>query len=73
MAQTLCRDRPDLVCEVLNGRGSERGLEEVLLPLGYHFYLLTPTGPIMQSRVRGHPDWLNYLFSTRGAEELARV
>jgi FkbM family methyltransferase len=63
MRETLRRDRPFLVCEVLPGRGSERPLEELLGPLGYRFYLLTPDGPAHREKVQGHPVWLNYLFA----------
>jgi FkbM family methyltransferase len=67
MLETLRRDRPTLFCEVLKGRGSERALEEVLAPLGYRYYLLTPEGPMPQERIEGHPTWLNYLFAIPGA------
>jgi hypothetical protein len=62
---TLARDRPWIVCEVLQGRGAEAGLEAVLRPLDYTFYLLTPDGPRLQAHVEGHPLWLNYLFAPR--------
>ena len=64
MARTLERDRPDIFCEVLQGRADESGLEELLGPLGYRFFLLTPDGPTERDHIEGHPDWLNYLFST---------
>lgn len=63
MSGILRRDRPAIVCEVLHGRGSEAALEDVLHPLGYRFWLLTPSGPVEQDRVVGHPEWLNYLFT----------
>jgi len=65
MAETLERDHPTILCEVLKGQGSERALEEMLSPLGYRYYLLTRAGPVEQSHVEGHPCWLNYLFTTR--------
>ena len=68
MTRTLARDNPDIVCEVL-GRGAESALEEMLRPLGYHFYHLTPDGPILRTQLKGHPEWLNYLFSTRRVED----
>lgn len=71
MAETLRRDRPTMLCEVLKGRGSEDELERILRPLGYQFYLLTPTGPALQEHVVGHPEWLNYLFTTLSADEVA--
>lgn len=64
MAAALVRDRPAIFCEVLPGRGSERPLEDILRPLGYRYYLLTPDGPERRERIEGHPAWLNYLFST---------
>jgi FkbM family methyltransferase len=73
MAHVLGRDRPTLVCEVLQGRGSERPLEEILGPLGYRFYLLTPDGPLPRARIEGHPEWLNYLFTPRDPDEVARL
>lgn len=63
MTATLARDRPAIFCEVLQDRGSERPLEEILRPLGYRFYLLTPEGPELRGRIEGHPAWLNYLFT----------
>lgn len=66
MCDILRRDRPTVFCEVLMGRGSERALEELLAPLGYRYYLLTPEGPIPRERVEGHPTWLNYLFAIPG-------
>jgi FkbM family methyltransferase len=64
MHSTLERDRPDIFCEVLKGRASGRDLEDLLSPLGYHSYLLTPDGPEQRDHIEGHPDWLNFLFST---------
>lgn len=65
MRETLGRDRPALVCEVLKGRGAEERLAPILEPYGYRFYLLTPDGPERRSRIEGHPTWLNYLFVAR--------
>ena len=73
MARVLERDHPTLICEVLQGRGSERSLEEILGPLEYRFYLLTPEGPSIRSRIEGHPEWLNYLFTPLGLEDVARL
>ncbi len=70
MAETLRRDRPFIICEVL-GRGSEQALEEILRPLGYRYYLITPKGLDLRARIEGHPVWLNYLFTPLGLEEIA--
>jgi FkbM family methyltransferase len=63
MMETIRRDTPAIICEVL-GRGSEQALEQILGPLGYRYYLLTPEGPAERDHIDGHPEWLNYLFST---------
>jgi FkbM family methyltransferase len=70
--ETLERYRPDIVCEVLGGTGSCDGLAEILSPLGYSFHLLTPQGPARRAGPEPHPDWMNYLFTARGLEELER-
>ncbi len=71
MAETLARDHPLIICEVLKDRGAERQLEEILGPLGYRYYHLTPNGPVLREHVEGHPEWLNYLFTTLDAQEVA--
>jgi FkbM family methyltransferase len=63
MQETLRRDRPSIICEVLQGRGAEDRLEDILGGLGYRYYLLTPTGPMQVPKVKGHVAWLNYLFT----------
>ncbi len=63
MLGTLQRDRPSIVCEVLQGGGAEGRLEDILGGLGYRYYLLTPTGPMLVPKIRGHEAWLNYLFT----------
>lgn len=71
MSATLHKDHPAIVCEVLPGRGTETILEEILEPLGYRYYLLTPDGPIEREEIQGHPEWLNYLFVDRSRTHLA--
>ena len=44
MIETIRRDQPAIICEVLKGRASEKLLAQILRPLGYRFYLLTPDG-----------------------------
>ena len=73
MIETIKKDQPLIICEVLKGRGSERRLEEVLGPLGYRYYLLTPDGPVQKDRIAGHAEWLNYLFTTLGPDQVARL
>jgi FkbM family methyltransferase len=77
LADTLRRDRPDVVCEVLKGFATEAGLDEVLRPLGYRYYVLTPEGPAPRAIIEGQPDgrWdlRNYLFSRRGPEDVMRL
>jgi len=63
MLETLRRDRPSIICEVLRGRGAEDRLEEILGGLGYRYYLLTPSGPMLVPKIAGHGAWLNYLFT----------
>lgn len=73
MMKTLERDHPMIICEVLPGRGGEAPLEEVLLRFGYRFYHLTPAGPVRRDKVEGHPEWLNYLFTTLTPDEVAQL
>lgn len=73
MIETLRRDHPIIMCEVLKERGSERPLEEILRSLGYRFYLLTPDGPVLRDQVEGHASYLNYLFTTLGPDEVGRL
>jgi FkbM family methyltransferase len=73
MFQALRRDHPIILCEVLKGRGSQQALEEILGPLGYRYYMLTPHGAIQRDRIEGHDTWLNYLFTTLSHDELSRL
>jgi FkbM family methyltransferase len=63
MIETIKRDHPIILCEVLQGCGSESLLEEILNQFGYRFYLLTSDGPVLQHHIEGHPRWMNYLFT----------
>jgi FkbM family methyltransferase len=71
--EMLRRDMPPIICEVLRGRGAERALDELLVPLGYRFYLLTPNGPQPKDHVEGHPQWLNYLFTPLGLQAVQEL
>jgi hypothetical protein len=73
MTETLAKDHPLIVCEVLKDRGAESRLEAILSPLGYRYYHLTPSGPVLRQHVEGHPRWLNYLFTTLDWQEVARL
>ena len=72
MIETLRRDKPFIITEVL-GRGSEKRLEEILGPLGYRYYLLTSDGHRLRDRIEGHPEWLNYLFTPLGPDEVSGI
>jgi FkbM family methyltransferase len=73
MRTTLERDHPDIVCEVLPGTSNEMVLEELLGPLGYHYYFLTPEGPSECDHIVGQPVWFNYLFSTADGPAVSRL
>jgi methyltransferase, FkbM family len=77
MADVIERDRPILICEVLKGFETEKHLEDLLGPLGYRYYLLTPDGPALRNGIEGQPDsqWdlRNYLFATTSPDEVARL
>jgi len=72
MIEILTRDQPFIICEVL-GRGSESKLEEILRPLRYNFYILTPDGPVLRDHIAGHPAWLNYLFTPLTPDEVSKL
>lgn len=61
-AETLERERPAILCEVLAGRATGEALARRLGPLGYRYFLLTDEGPLRREAIEGHPRWLNYLF-----------
>lgn len=66
----LARDRPVLICEVLKDRVDVAALEEELRPLGYKYFLLTPDGPLPRTAIEGHPEFLNYMFTTAPHRDL---
>lgn len=61
--RTLQRDRPTIVCEVLDGWGVESQLEAELRPLGYQYFLLTNDGPVRRGALRADARWRNQLFT----------
>ena len=71
MLETIRRDQPFIICEVLKDRGSEQSLQDVVESIGYRAYLLTPDGPVFRDRIEGHPVWLNYLFTALSPSEVA--
>ncbi|MBS1811263.1 MAG: FkbM family methyltransferase [Acidobacteria bacterium] len=73
MVETIQRDHPIIISEVLPGRGGEAPLEEILRRYGYRFYHLTPAGPKRRDKVEGHPEWLNYLFTPLSSDEVDRL
>jgi FkbM family methyltransferase len=73
MSKTLERDHPDMVCEVLHGRGTAEALEEILRPLGYRFYHLSAEGPQLRDHIEPHPELFNYLFSTSDDATVAKL
>lgn len=69
------RDRPHVLCELLETRAGAEGaalLREVLLPLGYHAYVLTAAGPAARDLIEPGPDW-NHLLSPLRPHELAEL
>lgn len=62
MTETIRRDRPTIICEVLPLEDSHQALEEILRPLGYTYYHLTPAGPVRRAGIQPHHEWYNYLF-----------
>lgn len=61
MVETLQRDSPAVVCEVLSD-GLASAIEDILRPLGYTFFLLTDAGRHPCEHVTPHPTWRNFLF-----------
>jgi hypothetical protein len=74
MRATIDRDRPSIVCEVLDVE-SGRALEELLQPYGYRWYHLTWMGPVERDEIVPLHNGLcpNYLFTTVGPEALSYV
>ena len=61
MLRTLERDRPAVVCEVLDA-GVAQSIEALLTPLGYAFFLLTGDGAQRRAHIAPDPVWRNYIF-----------
>lgn len=71
MRQVLSRDRPTIICEILQGRADTAAIDAELRPLGYKFFLLAPEGPQPRHTIEGHPEFLNFLFTTDPERDLA--
>ena len=73
-SETLSRDRPDLLCEVLHGR-TEGDLESIVGRLGYTRYWITAEGLRPRDQVVGDPTYRfpNYLFTVRTPRQLAAL
>ncbi|MGH9224461.1 MAG: FkbM family methyltransferase [Acidimicrobiales bacterium] len=61
MAETLKRDRPTVIAEVLGGRDREALLRHHLDPLGYAIQIITPEGPRPRDEVDKETG-ANFLF-----------
>jgi FkbM family methyltransferase len=59
----LWRDRPTVFCEVLPGGAPSEDLDAIVSEFNYRRYQLSPSGPMLRTRIE--PDWraFNYLFS----------
>jgi FkbM family methyltransferase len=64
MLGTLRRDRPAIICEVLDP-GAGAALQELLDPLGYEYFLLTGRGLVARERISPDGEWHNYYFRAR--------
>jgi hypothetical protein len=61
MQDTLRRDRPKVICEVLP-RGPAEALQAILEPLGYQYFLLRPEGPQRRPDLTPDDEWRNFLL-----------
>lgn len=71
MLRTLRRDRPDIICEVLDSEVAS-DLEALLAPIGYRFFLLTAGAPVPQEHIHPHERWHNFLFRARATADSSR-
>lgn len=61
MLKTLRRDRPSVVCEVLDAAVAE-AVEALLAPLDYAFFMLTEGAPRRCEHIRPDARWRNFMF-----------
>ena len=67
MLQTIERDHPAIICEVLEEKTAGE-IERLLAPHEYGYYLFSGDGLIPYKHIRPHPLWRNFLFiSEKGA------
>ena len=62
MTQVLEKDRPVIICEVLEDVGVEEVLDTLLETHRYCAFQLTPAGPESRVTISPHPEWLNDMF-----------
>ncbi|HEX2053873.1 MAG TPA: FkbM family methyltransferase [Actinomycetota bacterium] len=60
MVRTLERDRPAIICEVVEADVGARA-EHILAGFGYDFFLLTSEGPSTRAHMEPHPQFRNFL------------
>ena len=65
MAAVLRRDRPAILCEILESGATAGAIEALLGPLGYSYYHLRPEGMLAVDSLRGYgyDEFHNYLLS----------
>jgi len=61
MLETLRRDRPKVICEVVP-RGHAEALQTILEPLGYRYFLLRPQGPQPRPDLTPDDEWRTFLL-----------
>jgi len=66
MQDTLRRDRPDVVCEILDADVAQ-AIEAIVAPLGYEFFVLTAEGPVQRPRIDPDQVWRNFLLRPAAA------
>lgn len=71
MRRVLSRDRPTIICEILQGRAAAAAIDAELRPLEYKYFLLRPEGPEPRKSIEGHPEFLNFLFTANPDRDLA--
>jgi FkbM family methyltransferase len=75
MAGVLQRDRPTILCEVLESGATAAAIEAILGPLGYRYYHLGPQGPVPAATLRGYgyDAFHNYLLTPLAPDQVAQL